>query len=566
MNSKFFMRNCGPANADLFMQIVPKTDDVRDLSMLCLVNKDWKTFMLDTPQGRKIWLDTASRLTGFTDPRTVLINCSDFWHHLKLLVCPWFSTKKMLHFEIPDCDDTEQRELMVLDEKTMAFSTFQEKSDDGNTSDDDSGITIRFPSDPNLSLKGFETKMAALARNTIEPPLYDDKPDEQMYLTVYNKKIIPTYEHKDYFVRFIHAKAFAVLAATHNANGIIYFMSSRDSANPRFLTCMEQEGFLEISDTDLKPMPKKLYILVNDGVVYMGPTHESTPLICDEGRPLDARRAAPAFWMAGKGDTAGAIGLMKQLGLDINTPSVLKKQTLVSYAISGNQPETLKHLIAAGADINKADYESITPIVLASSLLRVDCVKVLCEAKVTLPVMSLSSVKKGDPRAVINVLDLLIKAKADPNERNKAGRTILFRPEIIGEPTVLRFLIENKADPRLADLEGNTILHTCINVDFERGNTDITKHANMAVMRTIVNVFGIDVNTKNTKGETALHVNIFKLSTDEIKFMVEELKLDLTIKNNNGRTVLQHYKKLGDQCIARPMKFGEVYAILSVGE
>jgi ankyrin repeat protein len=115
------------------------------------------------------------------------------------------------------------------------------------------------------------------------------------------------------------------------------------------------------------------------------------------------------------------------------------------------------------------------------------------------------------------------------------------------------------ADPRHTDNNGNTLLHFCL---IKTGSNPVLV-PEMAGL--LVQTLGVDVNAQNRAGVTALFMNIFGLTPDEIRFMVEELKADITIKTNNGQTVYEKHIMNGVPKTTWPPvldKFKEICSIL----
>jgi ankyrin repeat protein len=559
----WFMRDICSSNADLFKRIVPATDDVKVLANLCLVSKDWANFFFGTLQGRKVWLETASRATGFNAEKIINPIVTDFRYQIKLLVCPWATSQTPLHFELPESSETTRTLVQLCrceknpNTSTIMFSAFTPPTQrDEDDSDIEAGdpCFILFSGDPNKSKEEFDKTVETLS--DVPDKIYNlNTPDidSQLIQQVESRTTIPANECKELQTRPVHKTAYAIMGTDDGFEGSIYFMSSRDKENPKFLRRVIVNHLSYYLDCDLCAYAQNIWILTNDGVVHMGRKSNPAALVWD-GEDRNIGRMDPALWMAGKGEAENAIQFLHALGLDINSPSPVKKQTLIFHAVYWKQPEAVKTLIAARANVNHENSRGFTPLALAVEMMNVECVRILCAngateytttQKNTSP---LSLIGKGDAETTIQILDLLFRAGADPNETNADGQTLLLRPAILKEPTVFRFLLKNGCDPMRRDNEGNTMLHRCQNMD---------------IMRDIVQNLGIDINAQNNKGCTALNLNIFGRTPAEVKIMVEELKADPNIKNHRGVTAYQSFKKFGPGVLPGELqKFNEMCALL----
>ena len=531
-----FMQICS-ANPDLFLKLIPETDNVKEMAKLCQVNTTLRDFMFATLTGRHAWLRTASLATGYDGFKFIDTRVSDFQYQVKLLVCPWLSPMEPLLFEIPECEWADEKDIRPISNSRLLFRA--RNSED----DDEEPCVFSFASMPCKSEEEFKKTLTTLPADfpEVDVPDVEDSIVEQMT----REKTIPEFSDSNsttMLYRHIHKTAFAVLESSSNMDGNVYFMSARDPKKPpsmlRHMVIHFMDNFI---DNDLCSAPQKIWMMTTDCIFYMGPQVGGSKLICDK---TDSRvgRMTPALWMASQGDAAGAIKFMKETlnNLDINTPSLLNGRTVIFYAIYHNQHSALRLLIAAGVDVNQMDDGKVTPLMLAASLLNVECVRLLCDSGADPRIhgrnektaLLFTGEAKGEAEDIIRVMDMLISAGADPNETDDNEGTILFKHSIFKDPAILRFLLEKGADPKHLSKGGNTILHTCLGV------TGVC----LDMIKTIVNELGVDINAQNRNGMTALWVNIFCLSLKDVEFLVNELKADTTIKDTGaGMTVHMRY-------------------------
>lgn len=130
----------------------------------------------------------------------------------------------------------------------------------------------------------------------------------------------------------------------------------------------------------------------------------------------------------------------------------------------------MRDLIKAGAKINARDGYDKTPLMVAVSAWQPKAVDVLLEAKAdvnavaeddligntTALIFALMSYH-GDPGKAERMIKALLKAGADPNTRDKEGKTPLMYGANAG-PRAVRLLLDYKADPNAKDHTGKSAI------------------------------------------------------------------------------------------------------------
>lgn len=531
MDRSNFFEKCY-ANPDLFQRMFPETDDAKDIAKLCLVNTAFRDFLFSTIQGRQVWLTTASLATGFDGFSVIDIRVSDFKYQLKLLFCPWLSKRQPLFFEIPEVEWATDKDLRVLNKTRLLFRASNHQA---AYQVENEHSVISFSGLPLTTEGEFNKTMTVLPYDfpDVDAP---EIPDDLDFST---HDMIPDYlDCESTLTRVVHDSVVAVLAIHTGFEGSVYFVSSRDYENPVILRHFVIPLMGDFMDIDLCSRPQMVWLMTADCVFYMGPQPTIThPLLCDT-EDSKIGRMTPALIMAAEGDAAGVLEYMGKTlgGLNINTPSLMHNRTVLFYAVQHDQLEAVKDLVASGADVNATDSLDAFPMMFATRTVNAECVKLLFDhgAKISnnkkaSALHSIGLVEKKGADEMIKVLDLLFAAGANPNEPNLAGRTLLFRTDVLHDPKIFRYMITKGADPKIRDINGDTILHAC--------------RTNIDSMRVIVKHLGVDVNAQNNEGNTALHENIFHMSAVEVKVMVEELKADPRIKNNHGHDILKKYNE-----------------------
>ncbi len=163
-------------------------------------------------------------------------------------------------------------------------------------------------------------------------------------------------------------------------------------------------------------------------------------------------------------------------------------------------PEKLKQLIAAGADVNKADVNGWTPLCRVACTGHTECVKIL----LAVPGINANKVDKdGRPPlywAAINnhtecVKLLLAAPNIDVNKAYKDGKTPLCRAAMDGHTECVKLLL---AAPGIAINNVDEDGYTPLNRAAYWGNTEVVK--------LLLAAPGIDVNRANKDGKTPLQL------------------------------------------------------------
>jgi len=166
---------------------------------------------------------------------------------------------------------------------------------------------------------------------------------------------------------------------------------------------------------------------------------------------------------------------------DINKSEPGSGRTLLHDAVFYQSPELVKYLIEKGANINPADIQGYTPLILAV---------------------------QSNNQAVIN---LLIEKGADLNSRDVYGYTPLIWALSSGYPEMARVLMEKGADVNIADNDGKTpLIYSCIKGYIEISKTLIGK--------------GVDVCAFDLLGNRA---------SDYVRFNLNSSKKDPSIYEQN---------------------------------
>lgn len=318
---------------------------------------------------------------------------------------------------------------------------------------------------------------------------------------------------------------------------------------------------------------------------------------------------------------------------DVNAKEAARGQNALMWAAAENHPEVVKYLIAHGADVNATstvfDFTSMkpkagsvpmnfprggfTPLLFAARQGNLECARILIESG--------ANINLADPDsttalvvAIINyhydLAGLLLEKGADPNIADKRGRTPLyaavdmhtvdvstrptpkindvltsvdlvkmilakggnpnaqlksfipprgvldgadrtladgatpfFRAAKSGDTQLMRILLDAGADPKLTPKDGTTALMAAAGIGWRDGKTKGTEAENLEALKLCIQL-GLDVNAKNNQDETALHGAASRGADSIVQFLADKgAKLDA--KDKKGRTPLDSANGVG---------------------
>ena len=203
-------------------------------------------------------------------------------------------------------------------------------------------------------------------------------------------------------------------------------------------------------------------------------------------------------------------------------------------AVSMGNATVVDALIAAGADVNKADEYECTPLLCAASNGDVTVVDALIAAGADVNKANeyestplLRAIRNGDEKVVA----ALIAAGADVNMVNESGWTPLFWAASEGNATVVAALIAAGANVNMVNKFGWTPLHFA------------AREGNATGVEALV-IAGADVNAQDKIKWTALHWAVSKGKLEIVKALVNA-GADVNVKNKYGLTALQLAKYYG---------------------
>lgn len=201
-----------------------------------------------------------------------------------------------------------------------------------------------------------------------------------------------------------------------------------------------------------------------------------------------------------------------------------------------------EYLVEAGANVNAQDWYGETPLWAAVDIRNL-------EFQVT------ATSNRVDRERAYALIESLLAAGAEPNSRTKefpperrfiagtgsngwvdmTGQTPFLRAALAGDLRVLRLLLEHGADPNISTYGGTTPLMVAAGVTWAFSETyDEGADALLETVK-LTHALGNDINAVNSMGLRAIHGAANRGSNDIISYLAENGALpDLT--DNEGRT------------------------------
>lgn len=219
---------------------------------------------------------------------------------------------------------------------------------------------------------------------------------------------------------------------------------------------------------------------------------------------------------------------LKSLGLEPNIVTKDGYTPLHRLAYNNSDPAIFEFFLTAGADVNQKDAEGNTPFLNAASRNELAMVKLLSKT-----VKNFDDTNNEGQLALMfafqrnspEVAEFLLNKKSDTevysegrrNAKDKKGNTIAYylvasfdsrKPDEFDAK--LKLLQEKNIQLNTIQAEGNTLFHLA------------TKDNELGVLKRLVD-FDIDINAKNEKGLTALHLAAMKAEDDQMmKYLISK--------------------------------------------
>jgi ankyrin repeat protein len=273
-------------------------------------------------------------------------------------------------------------------------------------------------------------------------------------------------------------------------------------------------------------------------------------------------------------------GATKKRGEEEGKVAGMGGMSALHYAAREGFMHTVQALVESGADINKINpVDKSTPLVIAISNGHYDVAKYLVEhganpnirttdglaglyatvesrwapvAWTPTPATSSSGITQQQT-SYLELMKLLLDHGADPNAKiNKtlwfdpphhndswakaAGTTAFWRAAQATDVAAMKLLAAHGADTRAASADNDTPLAAAAGVGWNGNYSTNAPDSFMAAVKYLVEEIGIDVNTVDTAGYTAIMGAAYRGDDDVIRYLVSRgARLDL--KTNRGWSV-----------------------------
>ncbi len=324
---------------------------------------------------------------------------------------------------------------------------------------------------------------------------------------------------------------------------------------------------------------------------------ESAKALIDHGADVNAREQwlgqTALMWAVAENHPA-VVDLLIAHGADVNARSTVREEkvknkwftanvvsappkgglTPLLYAARQNSLEAGKMLVQAGADLNLADPDGTSALVMAIVNGHYDLPVYLLEhgadpkiadkfgrtalyAAVDMHTLEKSATrpdpKETDKASSLDVVKAALAHGANPNAALKEstpgrgsldvpdrylgeGATPFLRAAKTGDTAVMRLLLEHGADAKAVTKDHTTAMILAAGLSWVLGITNVDEKDAVEAIRICID-HGVDVNAANDKGDTALHGAATSGRDQVVAFLVEKgAKID--VKDKEGRTPL----------------------------
>ncbi len=303
-------------------------------------------------------------------------------------------------------------------------------------------------------------------------------------------------------------------------------------------------------------------------------------LLVEYGAEVNARTRvgkAPAVRPPGAGGGSHGVGIVRSgwpdRGFQDATPGGM---SALLYAARDGRLDSVTALVGAKADVNQADANGITPMLMAITNNHLDVAKFLLEKGANpngtdwwgrAPVWAAIEMRDRDygrnneheidRDAAFQLIQMLLERGANVSARTKevppirrfvtplgdlswvdfTGQTPFLRAALAGDIEVMRLLLSKGADPNIATEAGTTALMAAAGVNWMTGQTYTESDAALMDAVKLCMEKGGDVNAANSMGVTAVIGAANRGSDEIIEFLVKNgARLD--VKDKEGRSPL----------------------------
>lgn len=263
---------------------------------------------------------------------------------------------------------------------------------------------------------------------------------------------------------------------------------------------------------------------------------EACRLLIEKGAEVDVKNTdgKTPFYYASYGGHKELIHYLLDKGADqsdIEIRNAWGRTPLCAIARDGGDAETLKILITLGADVNAADKDGLTPIMLAAWRPYPDAVNTLLDAGADLGI----NTKNGEllldlaARGLEKLFSRMIENGANLSGPYQNGGTLLHSAAGGSSLKIVETLVNKGFDPNKKDRFGWAPLHIAV----EQGQKEIISFLLKK---------GADINARNILGETPYNI-AQQRDDNELKSFLASFKAD---------TAAPDFPKIKGKYLGRP--------------
>lgn len=215
-----------------------------------------------------------------------------------------------------------------------------------------------------------------------------------------------------------------------------------------------------------------------------------------------------------------------ELGAKINALNN-SNQTPLHMAVDRKNPAAVTVLLKHGAAQGIADVEKDTPIVKCIRRGYLNILKSFVQMNADLKCTGhypASLLHLALHCGHIDMVEVLLSAGEDVNERDNEGHTPIQVAVVKGHSDVVRLMAKNGADIFVKDLRKSNLLHLAV------------KSESLEVLQTLLNI-GLNLNARDVEGSTPLHLALSLQIVDISLFLINHSE-DLEVADIDGYTPL----------------------------
>ncbi|MHC4542315.1 MAG: ankyrin repeat domain-containing protein [Planctomycetota bacterium] len=273
-------------------------------------------------------------------------------------------------------------------------------------------------------------------------------------------------------------------------------------------------------------------------------------LLVEAGADVNAGSWPPLFGAVDKNNTAIAEYLIDH-GANINVyplgGSLEGWGPLQETAVINNSIEMAKLLIAKGGDINSVIYPALNSAIYEK---RKDLSELLIQRGADVNTIDkwghsplyFALVRYDD----LDIMNILIANGAEVDIKHPGGETVLMSAATAGRTEAVKLLLEADANVNAKNDRGQTALHVPLDIR----NSDYHKYRLSKDTIELLLASGADVNLKDKEGRTPLHLAAESADRDIVKLLLDKGAKVNAKDDESGFTPLHYAARFGKKNVA----------------